>query len=75
MDFTSIFKVKPLSVTVLEKAAVSGTVSNWVGKHTPLTILLPNQKVCLRVQVLAHNSIISPMVQKKADFIRIFALR
>lgn len=27
--FTSIFIVKPLSVTLLEKAVVSGTVSNW----------------------------------------------
>lgn len=41
--------------------------------HTPLTILLLNQKVCLRVQVLARNSIISPMGRKKAA--RICALR
>lgn len=35
-DLTSIFKVKPFSVTLLEKAVVSGTVSNWreEGTHT-----------------------------------------
>lgn len=31
--FTSIFMVKPLRVTLLEKAVVSGTVSNWKGER------------------------------------------
>lgn len=75
LDFTSIFKVKPLSVTLLEKAVVSGTVSNWEEERTPLTILSLNQKVFSTVKVLTHDSIVSPLARKKAHFIRILALR
>lgn len=75
MDFTSIFKVKPLSVTLLEKAVVSGTVSNWEEERTPLTILSLNQKVFSTVKVLTHDSIVSPLARKKANFVRIFASR
>lgn len=43
--FTSIFMVKPFSVTLLEKPVVSGTVSNWKGERVRPKVTTKTPKV------------------------------